>query len=138
MELQEQEREFSRRLLNILKSYGSYRLMCKKIKALRDDPTEYIKSGNLLVPDSDPSQEETALIDARDKLWVSLQEQSTNLSEPLEGILPESLPFDLTYTPSVIVEILDVVGEFVNAATVDSGNTTPSSVDLYDIDEDMI
>ncbi len=138
MELQGQEREFNRRLLNILKTHGSYRLACKKISALRADPVEYMKSGNLLVPAEGPDKEEQALVEARDKLWDSLREQTDNLSEPLEGILPETLPYDLTYTPAVTNEILDVVGEFVNAATVESGDTAvvDNNYDLYEGDED--
>ncbi len=133
-----QEREFNRRLLNILKTIGSYRLACKKIISLRGDPVEYMKSGSLVVPAEGPDKEEQALVEARDKLWDSLKEQAGNLAEPLEGILPDILPYDLTYTPSVTSEILDVVGEFVNAATVGSGDTAvvDNNYDLYEGDED--
>ena len=136
METHEHEQEFERRLLNLLKGYGSYKLLTRKISALEAEPVEYVKSGSLLVPGAKPEQGFQALSIAKSKLWVSMREQAENIAEPLQGLLPESTPYDLTYTPKTVAEILAAVGEFVNAAAVDTEETMAEPYNLYEGDED--
>ena len=136
METREYEQEFERRLLNLLKGYGSYKLIGRKLKALEEEPASYVQTGALLIPGARPDQECNALQLAQRKLWVSMREQSENLAEPLQGILPDVIPYDLTYTPKTVTEILSAVGEFVNAAAVDNSIEITDPYNLYEGDED--
>jgi len=136
METHEHEQEFERRLFDLLRTYAQYSTTKRKLRALNDNPEEYMLSGTLLVPNTDASQENAGLLEARNSLFSSLRDQSLSIGEPLTGLLPEAKRFDLTYTPQTIHDIIDSMCEFVTAATSSFATTAVGDVNIYAEDKD--
>ena len=115
METHEHEKEFERRLFELLRTYSHYLVTKRKLQALNEDPGEYMTSGTLLVPNSEASQEHAGLLAARDNLFSSLSEQAVTIGEPLTGVLPDLKRHDLTFDAQTIKEIVSSMCEFLRA-----------------------
>jgi len=135
METHEHEQEFERRLFDLIRTYAQYSVTKRKLHALNSDPSEYMSSGTLLVPNTNASQEHAGLLDARNNLFASLSDQALSLGEPLTGILPENKRFDITFTQQTIKEIIDSMCQFATAASSSFATAAVGDVSIYEEDK---